>query len=94
MKAQRFLDGTLPGYTAETLSLMRAAFDDAWCAIVHRYEGDAAIAGGRLRLAEAVVTVTPHNGANAEDIKRRALDMVYIVERDLRDLLAPNAAIL
>jgi hypothetical protein len=85
MKAQRFLDGTLTGYSAETLSLMRAVWDDAWCVIGHRYEGDAAIAEGRLRLAEAVVTVTPREGGNAEDIKRMALDMVFIVERDLLD---------
>jgi hypothetical protein len=31
------------------------------------------------------LTVTPDEGANVEHIKRKALDMVSIVERHLRD---------
>lgn len=48
-------------------------------------EGRSGSSTARLRLAEAVVTVTPWEGADAEDINRMALDMVFIVERELLD---------
>ena len=82
-KAQQLLDGTLSGYPPPTLSLMKEAFAKGWLLISSRYQTVEASAKGRLRLARAIVDVTPANATDAEAIVRMAIDLVNIEERDL-----------
>jgi hypothetical protein len=61
---------------------MKEAFARSWPVVSTSYNGVEAAAQGRLRLARAVVAVTPPNATNAEDIARLAIDYVTLEERD------------
>jgi hypothetical protein len=63
---------------------MKQAFAKSWSLISHRYRGEESIEDARLRLAEAIVAVTPANASDADAIARMAIDLVNIEERDFR----------
>ena len=81
-KAQQLLDGTLSGYPPPTLALMKEALAKAWPLISRRYQGVEATAQGRLRLAGAIVAVTPPDASDANSIMRMAIDLLNIEERN------------
>lgn len=82
-QAQQLVDGNLTGYPPPTLSLMKEAFAKSWSIVSGRYQGAEATAAARLRLAGAVVAVTPKDATSADDIARMAIDLVTIEERDM-----------
>lgn len=81
---ERFLSGTLTGYQPHVLTLMREAFDKSWALISSKYRGQDSTDDARLRLAEAIVAVTPPHAADADVIARMAIDLLMIEERNFR----------
>jgi hypothetical protein len=60
---------------------MHQAFEEAWSLIAARYGSDQAAAeSARLRLAECVHRVTSDASMDVREIKRRALDMLLIID--------------
>lgn len=82
MKAQQFLDGSLSGYAPDTLIVMRDAFDQAWSLIEPKYRKSPTLEAARLMLADAVVDVSPRTGADVDTVRRMAMDLFLILERD------------
>ena len=60
---------------------MHQAFEEAWSLLAVRYGCDQAAAeSARLRLAECVDRVTSDASMGVSDIKRKALDMLLIID--------------
>ncbi len=87
-QGQQLLDGTLTGYPPPTLSLMKEAFAKSWPLVSAKYQGVEATAQARLRLARAIVAVTPPNAAHAEDIARLAIAYLSLEGRDAADVIS------
>jgi hypothetical protein len=69
------IDGA--SFGAEALKVMGQAFDDAWVEIAHNYGDDPArVEGGRLALAQAVLSVSTDDARDAEAIKQAALQVM------------------
>ena len=82
MKAQTFLDGTLTGYSPDTMRTMTHAFHQAWALIERKYTDPRLREAARLRLAGTVVDVSPRTGADEATVRRMALDLFSILGRD------------
>ncbi len=60
---------------------MHQAFEEAWSLLAARYGYDQAAAErARLRLAECVDRVTSDASMDVSEIKRKALDMLLIID--------------
>src|SRR6185503_1837673 len=81
-KAQQLIDGLLTGFPPPTLSVMKEALAKSWGLVSNRYQGVDAAAQGRLRLASAIVAVTPRDAADVNAVSRMAIDLLNIEERE------------
>ena len=61
---------------------MRDAFDQAWALIECSYSDIAIREAAHMRLAGAIVDVSPRTGAKVDTVRRMALDLVMILNRD------------
>jgi hypothetical protein len=81
MQATTFLRIKCASRAPVTAMAMRRAFHDAWSLIAARYGGDpTAVESARLRLAECIHRATSDASMDASEIKRKALDMLVIIE--------------
>jgi hypothetical protein len=81
MRATDFLRLKSVSRSPVTGKAMHRAFDEAWSLLAARYGGDQAAAErARLRLAECVHRVTSDTSKDAGEIKRKALDMLLIID--------------
>ena len=64
----------------EQLELARRAFDDAWQEIARNYIGTSAIQLGRTHLATMILGVMGEPGADAMQIKQKALALMHRAE--------------
>jgi hypothetical protein len=72
MKARRLIDGATFG--PETLKVMGEAFDLAWAEIAKNFgSGTTQIENARLRLAEAMISVTTEGAKDVAALKAGAL---------------------
>lgn len=78
MKARRLIDGA--AYGPATVKAMGEAFDRAWAEIEPNFTGPAQIEAARVRLAEAMLSITVEGAHDVEALKDGALvafDMDY-----------------
>ena len=76
MKTRQLFDNTT--YTPEQLKVIQAAFDGAWARIVPDVNNRPdSIEAARLKLAEAVLAVAQDDFADAENLKERALGIMF-----------------
>ena len=78
MRARQLLDGSAPGFPAETMDAVNQAFANAWAQIAPQYIDAKAREEARLKLAECVLAVTRDGTTDAEQIERLALTMFRI----------------
>ena len=74
MKARQLIDGA--SYGPETLKAMGQAFDEAWQSIAGNDPQD--IERARLRLANALLSVTAEDSRDVEALKRGALQAMAL----------------
>ena len=74
MKARGMIGGA--SFRPEVLKVLYQAFDEAWQAIKHRYQGDQTQTdGARINLAHAVLAVAQEDSHDAEQVKKLALSV-------------------
>jgi hypothetical protein len=61
---------------------MTNAFHQAWALIERKYTDPRLRQSARLRLAGAIVDVTPQTGVVEDTIRRMAVDLFMILDRD------------
>ena len=71
-------------FDPETLSVLYAAFDQAWAEIDHHFRGTLEMEAARLRLANAILAVAEQGSQNSEDLKTLALQTMVLKYRCLR----------
>ena len=71
MKARRLIDGAALG--PATVKAMGRAFDEAWAQIAGNFGGPLKIECARLRLAEAILSVTTEDSTDVAALKSGAL---------------------
>ena len=77
MKARRIIDGAAFG--PDALKAIGQAFDEAWEEIAGNFGGEpASIELGRVRLAEAVLSVAIEESRDVEALKRGALEAMAL----------------
>jgi hypothetical protein len=77
MRARRLIDGAAFG--PETLKAIGEAFDKAWGEIAGNYGSDPTeVEMGRLRLAEAVLSVATEDSRDVAALKRGALQAMVL----------------
>ena len=77
MKARQLIDGA--SYGPETLKAMGQAFDEAWQRIAGNFGNDPQdIERARLRLANALLSVTAEDSRDVEALKRGALQAMTL----------------
>ena len=72
----------MTGYTPHTLCVMRDAFDQAWALVQCTYSDPQVREAAHMRLAGAIVDVSPRTGAKVDTVRRMALDLFRILDRD------------
>jgi hypothetical protein len=77
MRARRLLEGTT--YSAETLTAIFRAFDEAWGEVAHLFPSDADDA--RERLAHALLIVAKEDSRDARFLKNEALQVFALALR-------------
>ena len=82
MKGQQLLDGSLTGYSPQSFGVMREVFQQAWALIERNYCDPHIRELARLRLAGVIVDVAPRTGADESTVRRMALDLFMILDRD------------
>jgi hypothetical protein len=76
MKARQLIDNST--YTPEQLRVIQAAFDTAWARIAPDVNNRPdSIEAARLKLAQAVLAVARNGLTDAEDLKERALRIMF-----------------
>jgi hypothetical protein len=75
MKACQLIDGT--SYGPETLKAIGQAFDEAWLTIAGNFGKDTSEAG-RLRLANAMLSVACEDSRDVEALKRGAVEAMAL----------------
>ena len=75
MKACQLVDGT--SYGPETLKAIGQAFDEAWLTIAGNFGKDTSEAG-RLRLANAMLSVACEDSPDVEALKRGAVEAMAL----------------
>ena len=81
MRATAFLRLKSASRAPVTGKAMHQAFEEAWSLIASPYGSDrAASERARRRLAECVHRVTSDSNRDVSEIKRRALDMLLIID--------------
>ena len=81
MRAINFLRLKSASRSPVTAKAMHHAFEEAWSLLAARYGSDQAAAErARLNLAECVHRVTSDASMGVSDIKRKALDMLLIID--------------
>ena len=87
MKARQLVDGA--SYGPETLKVIGQAFDEAWANIAGNFGNDPDdIERGRLKLANALLSVASEDCRDVEALKRRALQAMALAYRG-RDSHSP-----
>jgi hypothetical protein len=72
MKARRLIDGA--SFGPETIKAMGEAFDQAWAEVAGNFGNDSSqIEAARLRLADAVISVTTEGCTDVAVLKNGAL---------------------
>lgn len=80
MRARRIIEGAAFG--PDALKVISAAFDAAWADIAHHFGTDPSdIEKGRIRLAEAVLSVAHEDSRDVEVLKRGALEAMALAYR-------------
>ena len=81
MKARRVMDGAAFG--PDALKVIGQAFDEAWQEIAGNFGSDPQqIEAGRLRLAEAVLSVAHEDSRDVRVLKRAALQRMALDYRN------------
>ena len=81
MRARRLIESST--FEPETLHILFQAFDDAWAEIAHHFSGDEkAIERARTRLAHAVLIIAREDSADAERLKKDALQVMALAYRE------------
>ena len=81
MRATDFLRLKSASRSPVLCKAMHQAFEEAWTLIATPDNGDqAAVESARLRLAECVNQVTSDASMSVSEIKRKALDMLIIID--------------
>ena len=75
MKARQLIDGA--SYGPDTLKVICQAFDEAWPTIAGNF-GTGAIEAGRLRLANALLSVAHEDSRDVGALKRGALEAMAL----------------
>jgi hypothetical protein len=87
MKARRLIDSA--AYGPETLKAIGQAFDEAWLTIAANFGDDPhSIELARLRLADALLSVTSEDSHDVEVLKKGALEAMALANRERR--MAPS----
>jgi hypothetical protein len=91
MKARQLIDGT--SYGPETVKAMGKAFDQAWAEISGNF-GDnlTQIESARLRLADAIISVTAEGSTDVTALKNGALQAMALDYRSGIRPLAPKVS--
>jgi ATP-dependent DNA ligase len=80
MKARQLIDGA--SFGPETVKAMGEAFDQAWAEVAGNFgDNPSQIASARLRLADAVISVTTEGST---DVDVWAFDLLAMNSKDLR----------
>jgi hypothetical protein len=83
LKARQLIDGA--SYGPDTLKVICQAFDEAWLTIAGNF-GNGTIEAGRLRLANALLSVAHEDSRDVGALKRGALEAMALsyagVQRD------------
>lgn len=75
MKARQLIDGS--SYGPEALKTIGQAFDEAWQTIAGNFT-DETIEAGRLRLANALLSVASEDSRDVDALKRGALEAMTL----------------
>jgi hypothetical protein len=75
MKARHLIDGT--SYGPDTLKALTQAYDEAWAVIAGNF-GEGSIQAGRVRLANALLSVAFQDSRDVEALKRGALEAMAL----------------
>jgi hypothetical protein len=82
MKARQLIENST--YTPQQLKVIQAAFDGAWARIAPDVNNRPdSIEAARLKLAEAVLAVAQDGFADPENLKERALGVMFADPRRL-----------
>ena len=73
MRARRLIESST--FEPETLHILFQAFDDAWAEIAHHFSGDEKAI---TRLAHAVLIIAREDSADAERLKKDALQVMAL----------------
>jgi hypothetical protein len=75
MKAHPLIDAV--SYGPDALKAITQAYDEAWAVVAGNF-GESSIKAGRLRLANAMLSVAGDDSRDVEALKRRALEAMAI----------------
>ena len=70
-KAKSLIDNA--SYNADTVKALGAAFDACWSDVAHHYQGDTAIEGARIMLANCVLNIAAQGERDPIRLKAGAL---------------------
>ena len=88
MKARQLIDGA--SFGPETVKAMGEAFDQAWAEVAGNFgDNPSQIASARLRLADAVISVTTEGSTDVAALKNGALQAMAL---DYRSGIRPRAS--
>jgi hypothetical protein len=81
MKARQLISGA--AYGPATLQVLGAAFDAAWAAIRHQYDGTdvGQVEAARMRLAHAVLAVATEHSDSVDQVQNAALQVMALAHR-------------
>jgi hypothetical protein len=80
MKARQLIDGA--SYGPETLKAIGQAFDEAWASIAGNFGNDPDdIERGRVKLADALLSVASEESRDVEALKKGALQAMALAYR-------------
>jgi hypothetical protein len=75
MNAHPLIDGT--SYGPDALKVLAQAYDDAWAAVAGNF-GEGSVEAGRMRLANALLSVANENSRDVETLGRGALEAMAL----------------